>query len=127
MKKTIIMVFALTCYAISFSQSTNLDREYFSVSYVKLPTKPILDDSKRTFSSNTRSIYLKGFSRVNSDGTLDINYKFNGTTIGEVDIRKTKHEKKDKEGNVTSTTYSYKIHVPFSNIPNILCCERLLQ
>ncbi|GAA3634335.1 hypothetical protein [Flavivirga jejuensis] len=115
MNKTTTLVFALLIYAISFSQNANLDREYVSVSYIKLPSKPILDNSKRTYSSNIRAISLSGFSRVKSNGTLDINYNFNGTQIGEVDIRKTKHEKKDKDGKVTSTSYTYKVHIPYTS------------
>lgn len=115
MNRTITLVFALVIYAISFSQNANLDREYFSVSYVKLPSKPILDNSKRTYSTNKRDISLSGFSRVKSNGTLDINFNFNGTQIGEVQIKKTKHEKKNKDGKVTSTSYTYKVHIPYNS------------
>ncbi|WP_346880655.1 hypothetical protein [uncultured Algibacter sp.] len=115
MKKTITLVLTLITYAISFSQSANLDREYFNVSYVILPSKPVLDNSKRTFSSNKRAIALSGFSRVKENGTLDINYSFNGTSVGEVKINKTKHEKKDDNGNVTSTTYTYNVNIPYTS------------
>lgn len=115
MKNIITLVVLLFTYALSFSQGANLDREYFNVSYVKLPTHPILDNSKRTFSTNKRAISLSGFSRVKSNGTLDINYRFNGTNVGEVEIKKTKHEKKDDDGNVISTSYTYKVHVTYTS------------
>lgn len=93
MNQTITLVFALITYAISFSKSTNLDREYFKISYVKLPSKPIiLDNSKRTYSSNKRAISLSGFSIVNSNGTLDIN--FNGTKIEKEDNTKRRIRRK---------------------------------
>ncbi|WP_299102236.1 hypothetical protein [uncultured Winogradskyella sp.] len=119
MKNTITLIFIIFTYTFAFSQSANLDREYFNVSYVKLPTHPILDDLKRTFSTNKRAIALSGFSRVNENGTLDINYRFNGTNVGEVEIKKTKHEKKDDDGNVISTTYSYKVHVTYTSSASI--------
>ncbi|NRD21875.1 hypothetical protein HNV10_01395 [Winogradskyella litoriviva] len=119
MKNIITLILLLFAYALSFSQSANLDREYFNVSYVKLPTHPILDNSKRTFSTNKRAISLSGFSRVKSNGTLDINYRFNGTNVGEVEIKKTKHEKKDDDGNVVSTSYTYKVHVTYTSSASI--------
>ncbi len=119
MKTLYSLLMALVISAISFSQNANLDREYFNVSYVKLPSKPTLDNSKRTFSSNKRAISLSGFSRVKENGTIDIEYTFNGTNIGEVDIKKHTHEKKDKEGNVTSVSYSYSVSVSYSSSANV--------
>lgn len=114
MKKITILLF-LICYSFSYAQSSNLDRENFNVSYVKLPSNPILDDSKRTYSSNTGAITISGFSRLKSNGTIDINYTFNGTEIGEVNINKRKIEKKNKEGKVISTSYKYKVTVPYNS------------
>ena len=94
MYKKIALAFALITYAFSFSQNANLDREYFEVAYVKLPSKPILEDSKRTYASNKRAISISGFSRVKSNGTIDVNYTFNGTNIGNVDIIKNKTRNK---------------------------------
>ncbi|MUU78631.1 hypothetical protein [Winogradskyella endarachnes] len=119
MKNILTLTLILFTYALSFSQGANLDREYFNVSYVKLPTHPILNNLKRTFSTNKRAISLSGFSRVNKNGTLDINYRFNGTNVGDVEIKKTKHEKKDDDGNVVSTSYTYKIHVTYTSSASI--------
>lgn len=119
MKQKIILGIALLCYAFSFAQSADLDREYFKVSYVKLPSNPILEDSKRTYSSNNSSIRISGFSKVKSNGTLDLNYTFNGTQVGEVDIHKTVHEKKDDDGNVVSKSYSYNVLVTYRSTASL--------
>ena len=119
MKKSITLLVIIFTYALSFSQGANLDREYFNVSYVKLPSHPIVDNMKRTFSTNKRAISLSGFSRVATNGTLDINYRFNGTNVGEVEIKKTKHEKKDDDGNVISTSYTYKILVTYASSASV--------
>lgn len=117
MKKSLVLFAFIGCVATTglFAQRANLDREYFKVSYVELPTNPILDDAKRTFTSSSRKIFLEGFSRVAENGTLDFRFDFHGTKISDVDIKKIKHEKKDKEGNVTSTTYTYDIHCGYSS------------
>lgn len=114
MKQLLLLGALLLCFN-SFAQSTNLDREKFHVSYVKLPTEPILDNSKRTYSININGVAINGFSKVNSPGVLDINYTFSGTTVGEVKIDKEKHQKTDKDGNVTSTWYTYKVNTTFSS------------
>ncbi len=119
MYRKITFVLALFTFSLLFAQSANLDRGYFKVSYVNLPSNPILDHSKRTYSSNHKSIILNGFSKVKSSGSLGIDFSYYGTIIGEVDIKKNKHEKKDKEGNVTSVTYSYKVFIPFTSSAGI--------
>ncbi len=119
MFKKIILAIALMVFATSVSQNANLDREYVKVSYIKLPAKPILDNNKRSFSSNDRSISLLGFSRVETNGTIDIVYNYNGTQISDVEINKTKHEDKDKEGNIISVSYTYNVHAQYSSSANI--------
>ncbi|WP_025667609.1 hypothetical protein [Aquimarina megaterium] len=115
MKQGLLTSITLLFCLISFAQSADLDKENFKVSYVKLPTKPILDDTKRTYSTNHRGISISGFSKVKSEGTLDFNYTFNGTEIGEVNINKNKIEKKDKEGKVISVSYEYMVVVTYSS------------
>ncbi|MBQ4802585.1 hypothetical protein J8L88_06920 [Aquimarina sp. MMG015] len=115
MKQTLLSCIASLLCTISFAQSANIDRENFKTSYVNLPSKPILDDSKRTYSINTGSITIPGFSKVKTGGTLDINYKFHGTKIGTVDIKKEKHEKKDKDGKVLSVSYTYTANVNYAS------------
>ncbi|MDB4292962.1 hypothetical protein N9954_06090 [Maribacter sp.] len=117
MKNSLFLVAFIGCVATTslFAQRANLDREYFKVSYVELPTNPILDDAKRTFTSSNRKIFLEGFSRIAENGTLDFRFDFHGTKISDVDIKKVIHEKKDKEGNVTETTYTYDIHCGYSS------------
>jgi len=107
MNRIVLLSFFVSISISSFSQSANIDKENFYVSYVKLPTNPILDDTKRTYSSNSRTASVSGFSKVKSPGTLDFEYRFNGTKAGEYSIEKIKHEKKDDDGKVISTTYTY--------------------
>ncbi len=108
-----ILLFA---YCLSgYSQSANLNRETFKVSYVKLPTTPILDDAKRTYSSNSRAIRISGFTKVATNGTIDFNLDFHGTSVGDVEIKKETKEEKDKDGNVTSTKYYYYAVTTFSS------------
>ncbi|QWX82851.1 hypothetical protein H0I23_10285 [Cellulophaga sp. HaHaR_3_176] len=116
MKKCIFLfILFLGSQLSSFAQSANLNREYFKVSYVKLPSKPILDNSKRIYSSNTSGIRLSGFTKIAANGTIDLRFDFNGTKVGEVEIVKDKVEEKDKDGNVTSTKYYYSAVTSFSS------------
>ncbi|WP_324023539.1 hypothetical protein QSV08_11755 [Maribacter sp. BPC-D8] len=121
MKKVLSLLVIICCLTATklLGQRANLDREYFQVSYVDLPSIPILDDSKRTFTSSSRNIFLEGFSRVAQNGTLDFRFTFHGTEIGDVDIKKNKHEEKDKEGNVTKTTYTYDVICSYSSSATI--------
>ncbi len=117
MKKKLLFTL-LICYLTTVSliaQRANLDREYFKVSYVSLPSNPILDNAKRTYSSDERGINLSGFSRLNSNATLDFRFDFHGTEIGEVDIHKEKKEKKDKDGKVIETYYLYSAVVHYKS------------
>lgn len=111
--RTILLFFLGLISSNLIAQRANLDKEHFRNAYVKLPVDPILDDAKRTFTSNLRNIGISGFSRVASNGTLDLDFRFHGTDIGEVDINKEKKEKKDKDGNVTETYYLYKAVVSY--------------
>ena len=126
MKKLLLLVAFMLC-ANSFSQSADLDREYFNVSYVKLPSTPILENDKRTYSINLRGVSIEGFSRVNYPGILDVNYNFNGTTVRNVKVDKIKHEKKDKDGKVTSTWYTYKAKASFTSSAGITVINALTK
>lgn len=125
--KKLLLIVAFISYANSFAQSADLDREYFKVSYVKLPETPILENDKRTYSINLRGVAIEGFSRVNNPGTLDINYNFSGTTITNAKIDKIKHEKKDKDGNVISTSYTYKAKARFTSSAGITVINALTK
>lgn len=111
--KRLLLLVILLLPATLLAQSTNLDRERFSVSYVKLPSDPIIENDKRTFSINLNGIAIQGYSKVNAPGTLDINYNFNGTSVSDAKIEKIKHEKKNKEGKVISVSYTYKAKAKF--------------
>jgi len=114
MKFNLILFFTLI-FAKIFSQSADLDNYYFPVSYVHLPSNPILDNSKRTYSANTKSIQIEGLTRLDSDATLNVDYNFEGTVIADVTIPKTKHQKKDDDGNVISTYYTYNVVTKYSS------------
>ncbi len=119
MKKTTLLLAVFLCNFIVIAQNANLDRKYYKVSYVDLPAKPILDDAKRTYDTNYSSIGISGFSRVNNDPSLEIDFKYFGTEIGDIEIKKTAKEKKDKDGNVISTTYTYRVHVPYTSTASL--------
>ena len=92
-----------------FSQSSNIDRKPIRVSYVRLPTSPILDDSHRTYQTNITELRIKGFTKISSDATLTYNYEFIKTSSGSPDVKKVEEEIKDDDGKVTSIKYSYKV------------------
>ncbi len=106
MKKLLLvtMLFTISFYA----QKANLDRKYIKASYLKLPSEPILDDTKRTYTVNSNNIKIEGFSRLEEKASLEIEIMFESTKISDVEIKTIKREKKNKEGKVTSTTYSYQ-------------------
>ncbi|MBU2996950.1 hypothetical protein KO500_10915 [Cellulophaga baltica] len=110
---SIYVLFFTFCLS-GYSQSANLNREPFKVAYVKLPSKPVLDDAKRTYSSNSRAVRISGFTKVATNGTIDFNLDFHGTTVGDIDIKKETEEEKDKDGNVTSTKHFYYAVTTFS-------------
>lgn len=114
MKSKLLSIIAVLFSFFAFSQGANLDRENFNVSYINLPRKPILNPDKRTFNSNF-NMSIAGFTRVSVNGNIGVKYSYNGTVVGEMEIKQTKHEKKDKDGKVISTSYTYKIHIPYSS------------
>ncbi len=125
MKQRLLLPIALLFCALSFAQSTDLDKENFQVSYVKLPSNPVLEDTKRTYSSNSNVARISGFSKVKAPGTLDFTYSFKGTTTGEVSIEKIKHEKKDKDGNVVSVSYTYRANTSFRSTATLTTINAL--
>ena len=100
----------------------NLDREYLPVTFVLLPTHPVLDSNYRTFSVKAEGsqnpqiedkIILKGFEKVNENGTISVNVSVENIIIDKVDIVKREVSKKDKEGNVKVTVF-YKPVVTYT-------------
>lgn len=93
--KRIITFLLLILINPAFSQSVDLDPHSFNVSYVNLPPKPVLDRKNRTFSITINSLnaadpkgakeYLEensgidGFSRVASNGYLEIVFNLENT------------------------------------------------
>ncbi len=112
MKKPFLLLFFLLTI-VSFSQRTNLDRERFSVSYVRLPSEPILEDSQRTYSINLNGVAINGYTKVKAPGNIDIKYNSTSTAISDARIDKTKNEKK-KDGKVVSVSYTYVAKATFT-------------
>ncbi len=115
MKAKLFCVVAVFYCTISKAQSTNLAKKPFKVSHIKLPSNPILDDSRRTYSTNSKFIYLHGFSKVQSGASLDITLDYQGITAGEFEIQKNLIERKDSDGKVTSTYYEYQVVVDYNS------------
>ncbi len=115
MTKNIGLLLAFFCYTLAGAQSTNIGREYFNVSHIKLPSNPILDNSKRTYSTNSKFISLHGFSKVNSGASLDFVLDYQGITEGEYEIEKNLVEEKDSDGKVISSGYEYRIIVDYTS------------
>ena len=104
--KLIVPLFLLFTIAL-VAQSNDLDKEQIDVSYVQLPTNPVLEFEKRTFSTTIPGLRINGYTRTEENPTLIIEYTEDPTMVDGVEVLKKKYEKKDKEGNVTSTYYRY--------------------
>lgn len=118
--KKIIFLFTLVFFtSFSYSQSTDLDKEYFNYSYVALPSEPIVNAYQRTYSTNDDQISIVGYSRVNSEASIEVDFTFEGTLVDNFEITKKKHEKKDKDGKVTSTRYSYNVSLNYKSIGRV--------
>ena len=125
MKTTTFLFLSLLYTSLIFSQSANLDRKYFKGSYIEIPSNPVLDKAKRTFTVNSNVIKIKGFTRVDKDATIDLDFKFTGTKMDNTDIKSMKHEKKNKDGKIISTTYTYSIHTTYHSYGNLNIYNKL--
>ncbi|MBP2831545.1 hypothetical protein J8281_05030 [Aquimarina sp. U1-2] len=115
MNEKLFCIIALFCWGLSIGQSTNLANKPFKTSYIKLPSQPVLDDSRRTYTTNSKYIFLRGFSKVNSGATLDITLDYQGISAGEYEIQRELIEKKDDNGTITSSYYLYRILVDYNS------------
>ncbi len=125
MNKRLLLIITLLCYVFTSAQSTNMERKYFNVSYIKLPSNPILDDSKRTFTTNSKFISLHGFSKVNSGASLDFVLDYQDITASEYEIERNEVEEKDSDGNVVSTYYEYRILVDYTSSASLQIINRI--
>lgn len=114
-KNTLLAVVLLCAATISsYAQKVDLDRHYIKVNYTKLPTKPILDESLRTYAVNSNDkgvandIKIFGFEKLPNEGTITVDINIGPVIIQSVDIKKREEVNKDKEGNVTSIKRFYK-------------------
>ncbi|TVZ53178.1 hypothetical protein [Dokdonia sp. Hel_I_53] len=111
--RLLLPVFILIA-SVAFGQSANIDKETINVSYIKLPSSPVLEFDKRTFKTTIPGLRINGFTKTDSNPTLDIEYTVDGTMVDNVDVEKKKYEKKDKDGNVISTYYRYKAKATYT-------------
>ncbi|MDC0008080.1 hypothetical protein OAE12_00045 [bacterium] len=109
-------LFLLLLSTISWSQSTDLDKSPFSVNYVRLPEKPILEDSNRTFSVKSLNsevltqsfsqhyfeseIKVDGFTKLDNDAFITVESKLIDVTIISNDVSREEKSSTDKEGKV---------------------------
>ena len=119
MKNIFFLLVVVFLSHTSFAQSTDLDKEYFNYSYVGLPSEPIVNFNQRTYSVNDDAISIDGYSRVYSDASIVVDFTFEGTLVENFEIIKKKHEKKDKDGKVTSTRYSYNVSLNYKSIGRV--------
>lgn len=110
------------------AQSTDIDKNYFQVNYVKLPKTPILEDANRTFSVVSLNsdiltqsfsqyyfeseIKLNGFTKLNTDAFLTVESKLIDVTIVSSDISREERSSTDSDGKVTRWT-EYKAIVKY--------------
>ena len=128
MRKT-LFTFILLATAISTNaQNVNLDKEEIAVSYVRLPSKPVLNDADRTFSVLSfnspvltqslpelffeSEIQLNGFTKLNKDGFLTVESKLIDVTLISSETAKEYKKRTDKDGKETRWT-EYKGIVRF--------------
>ncbi len=120
MKKPFSLIILLFVAFSLWSQSTDLDKEYIDVSYVKLPTKPILNDADRTFSVLSLNspiltqslpelyfeseIKLSGFTKLNRDAFLKVESKLIDVTLISSETKSQQKSSTDEDGKVTRWT-----------------------
>jgi len=111
--KKLLFLFLSFISTLSFAQKVDLDRAYFNAEHIQLPSDPILEDSRRTYSTTDDIIAIAGYSKVNTNASLQIEFTNNETRIENFEIREHKREKKDKDGHIISTKYTYSINLNY--------------
>ncbi len=121
MKK--VLLFILLCFVPSLSnaQKVKFKRIDVPVSYVELPSSPILDPALRTYSVTIESdsyvapgIVLEGFKKVPKEGTIDVMMKINKSFITAHTIENTEQFKKDKDGKLISQGFISNILIVYT-------------
>ncbi len=121
LKKYLSLLLLISMILITFqakAQRVNLDKKHANIRYVQLPTEPILDKEKRTYTYSTnigtkymdlrQSPQIIGFTEVESDPTLRITLSIYEVILQNVEVKETEKVNKDKEGNVKSRTKYYQ-------------------
>lgn len=111
--KLLLLSINLICTTL-FSQKVDLDREYIKVEYIKLPTHPLSENNEKTYSfisndlNTENKIKIHGLTRINIEADINVSLIYEPLEIIEVKIKEILYNKKDKEGNIISTTKTYK-------------------
>lgn len=127
--KRIITFLLLILTTSAFSQGVDLDPHSFNVSYVNLPPKPVLDRKNRNFSitvnlynaaeAKSAKEYLEensgidGFSRVASNGYLEIVFNLENSISNLQEVRKQVVFERNANG----------IEVPVTIYTNVFKCK----
>ncbi len=119
MKNQALSIFlCLISLTFVIGQKADMDPHYISISLTHLPANYISPE-KRTYSvtsygnyrytgkHNDDQINLYGWERVEKDATIQIKPNVMNFVAGRGTSQSSKVENKDKDGKVTSTTYSY--------------------
>ncbi len=108
--KTLTLIFLLT-FSLQ-SSALDLDREDISVSYLQLPTHPMVNIKDRTYSVLYNSAYfeqefqdivennfhIEGFQRLYSNATLLVDFQFDEIEVLSTEVLEKNRRVKDAEG-----------------------------
>ena len=129
MRKAFALFTVLVAVA-GYGQKVDLDKFYFSASFMELPHDP-LDTAYHTFSVTAeigpisrlvvkapeliQRVYMDGWRRLNSDAHVQVQFKFEDVIIEQTGVKETVEVLKDKDGKeigkkpgfINQVTYSY--------------------
>lgn len=128
MTQKLFTIVFLFLSAIAIAQSTDLDKNYVEAKFVKLPSKPILNDADRTFSVASLNsevltqsfsqyyfeseIHINGFTKLNADAYIYIESKLIDVNIINSEVISEAKSSTDKDGKVTRWT-EYEAQVQY--------------
>lgn len=123
--KQIITIITLLSFLNLFSQAADIDKEYFPVSYVNLPSNPLLNENERTYKVVVNApdrvndavstvaigndIQIRGFIREEGQPSVIAELSFSNLTYDpeSFQVVKTRHEEKDEAGNIVKVYYTF--------------------
>ena len=122
----ILILIVLILPWFSWSQAADIDKEYFSVAYVKLPSHPILNENERTYNVSStidetvgnlisetaisNDIQIQGFRREEVAPKVHVKLNLSSFLIDpqSFSIDSKLIEVKDDDGNVVRSYYVYR-------------------